>query len=451
MLTANSSQLQKWSVAGCIICLHIFLLYFIPRSNFAFTAGVFLLLFSLYFFVIKREQIFSFKFCIVLAIILRVIAVFSYPALSDDHFRFIWDGKMTLMHINPFQFTPEEYLQTHPGNSYLKHLFGQMNSQEYHTVYPPVMQYIFTVAALIGKENNWIAVIIMKLFIAAAEIGTMRFLYLSAQQNMISKRNMLWYILNPLIIIELCGNVHFEAVLIFFFAGFLYYLHKQKLFFAALFFMLAVCTKMIPLMLAPLIIRHLGFKKAVSFGLVALAVGLLLFLPFLDKNLITGMSDSLRLFFHLFEFNASVFYFIRWAAYFFVDYDIIEEVAPVLGIITFIIIMLISFWPAKKTNFIEKCLWIFSVYFLFSTMVHPWYIAILIFLSALSRFKFPLIFSVLIILSYFPYSMSVYNEDNSLWLIAIEYGLLFIFIGCEIYFHNNRRIVKNNLFSHNAI
>ena len=42
MLPENLYQIKKWIVAGCIIFLQIFLLYFIPRSNFAFTTGIFL-------------------------------------------------------------------------------------------------------------------------------------------------------------------------------------------------------------------------------------------------------------------------------------------------------------------------------------------------------------------------------------------------------------------------
>lgn len=439
MLQYPTNKYMPWVVVGMVIFLQSVLLFFVPRSNFVVTFSIFSLLFFGYFFIIKKETIFSFTFCIALAILLRLLALFSLPALSDDYFRFIWDGKMTLLQVNPFQYTPQEYLQIHGSDVYLRHLFDNMNSQKYHTVYPPVMQYIFTLAAYIGGSNEWLSVVVMKFFIVAAEAGSMRILYLLAKKKNIDPCNILWYLLNPLIITEISGNAHFEGILIFFFAVFLYLLLGKKVLLSAVFFMLAVCTKMIPLMLAPLMIRYIGFKKAVMFGIVAVATGVLLFLPFIDKTLIAGMSNSLRLFFHLFEFNASVFYFIRWVAYFFVDFDVIEEVAPVLGIISFIIILAISFWSSNKINFIEKCLWIFAVYLLFSTMVHPWYSSILIMLAALSSFRFPVVFSLLVLLSYFPYSMAVYNEDNGLWLIAIEYSIAFSFTIYEILQHTKNR------------
>ena len=247
-------------------------------------------------------------------------------------------------------------------------------------------------------------------------------------------------VLNPLIIIELTGNCHFEAVLIFFMLLFFYFILDKKILYAAIFFALAVSTKLIPLMLLPLVLRHLRLRNFIKFAGISLAAGVLLFLPLLNIQLVMGMKDSLRLFFHLFEFNASVFYFIRWVGYFYVDYDIIEEVAPVLGIISFFTILLISWWPSKKYSFIEKSLWVFSIYFLFSTTVHPWYSAILILLAAISRFRFPIVFSSLILLSYYPYSMKEYNEDDNLWLVAIEYGLLLIFMLYEIWILKKRPI-----------
>ena len=430
---------ERWMVATIISVLLIVLLYFIPRSNFIATYGIFITFFGLYYFVVKRVRLFSFRFCIGLGITLRLIALFSIPALSDDYFRFIWDGKMTLLHVNPFQYSPAEYLHLHGTSPYLQHLYDKMNSPEYHTIYPPVMQFIFVIAAFIGHNNDWVAVIVMKLFILAAEVGTMRILFLLSKQHGFDPRNALWYILNPLIIVELSGNAHFEGILLFFFALFLYFLNNKKIVAAALFWMLAVCTKLIPLMLAPLILRYLGLKRSLLFGSVSIVAAALLFFPFFNWHLVKDINESFKLFYHVFEFNASVFYFIRWIGYFNVDYDIIEEVAPILGVITMLGIFLISFWPSKKYSFIEKSLWIFSVYFLFSTLVHPWYSSILILLAAISRFRFPVIFSLLILLSYYPYSMKEYNEDNSLWMVAIEYMLLFAFIAWEAFYLKKRK------------
>ncbi len=413
-----------------LVIAEIVLLFFIPRSNFFGTYSLFLLLFAGYFFVVKRENIFDLKFCIALAILLRCIALFNVPVLSDDYFRFIWDGKMSLMHVNPFTYTPLEYLQNHPSTSALKHLYDNMNSQEYHTIYPALLQFLFWFATWIGGDKEYIAFVIMKIFILFAELGTMRILWIVAQKQNIKTRKILWYVLNPLIIIELTGNLHFEGIMLFFFIAFFYFLSAKKYLQSAIFWAFSICTKMIPLMLAPLILRYIGFKKFIVFGIVSSVVIIALFSPFINFHFIKDMSASLRLFFHLFEFNASVFYFIKWITAHYVTYDIIEQTAPVLGFITFIMILCISWWPAKKFSFAEKSLWIFSVYFLFSTMVHPWYSAVLIMLSAVTKWRFPIAFSLLILLSYFPYCLKIYDEDLN--VILAEYLLLFAFMIWEV-------------------
>ena len=409
-----------------MIAIQSLLLYVIPRSNFYGTFGLFLALFALYIFIVKSEKYFSFTSCIVLAIVLRLIALFALPALSDDYFRFIWDGRMVIGHVNPYQYTPQEYLQIHPGDIYLKYLYENMNSPEYHTIYPPVLQYLFSFAVLLFPKNAYNAVLIMKLFILLAECVTIRILYLYAKLKGIEVRNILWYVLNPLIIIELTGNVHFEGVLLCFFISALYYLERKRNVPSAILWGLSIATKFTPLIIAPILLPYLGLKKFFKYGLVSLVIVSLLFIPFINKHLIGDLNSSVKLFYHLFEFNASVIYFVRWVGYHFVSYDIMEFMAPVLGVISFVFILIISWWPSKKEGLIEKSIWVFFVYFLFSTMLHPWYTSTLILLSVFSRYKFPVVFSLLVLLSYFPYGLKIYEEN--LAVIAIEYSLLFGYI-----------------------
>ena len=428
-LSLKGDPIRLWGVIFLMLLAEILLLYKVPRSDFLLTYGLFLTLFLFYFYIIYNKRVFGLSACIGIAVLLRFVALFNEPVLSDDYFRFIWDGKMILAHVNPFHYTPQEYIALHPPDVYLKYLLSNMNSPEYHTIYPPVMQFLFAFSAWLFPANVYGSMLVMKLFIFAGEMVSLRFLYLYALRKNIAIRNILWYALNPLIIVELTGNVHFEGLLLCFFLAFLYYLDSGKYKSAAVLWALAVCTKIIPLILAPLLLRYLGWRKFLLFISVALGMIFMLTLPFLSMTFIDGFRSSVRLFYHLFEFNAPVFYLIRSIGYHYVDYDIIEETAPKLAIISLIIILAMSFWPAKKFSFETRSLWIFSVYFLFSTMVHPWYPAILILLSVLTKYKFPVIFSLLIPLSYFPYSLQ--NYDENMWVILLEYGLLLLFIIAE--------------------
>ena len=423
----NQSKSFGYVIPGIFIIGVIVLLYFVPRFDFFFTYILFTFLFICYYFIVRRPELFSLRFCIGLAIIARLLAIFSLPVLSDDYFRFIWDGKMFLQHINPFAFTPKEYLSIHDDTA-LHFLYNNLipESQESYTVYPAVLQYIFATSAYFFPKSPYGAAVVMKVFIFGAECFTIWGLYLFTKLKKMPVRNILWYALNPLVIIELTGNVHFEALLICFLLFTFYFLENNKIILPALFWALAINTKLLPLMLAPLILMYLGFWRFVKLGIFMSVILVVSSIPLIDKQLLSHLGDSVGRFYNLFEFNASFYYLAARISELFSSNDHTQEIAVTLGIISFVGILCISFYKFKKEVFIEKALWIFFLYFLCATMVHPWYISTLVMLSVFTRYKFPIIFSLLIPLSYFPYGLKVYDEN--MYIILLEYFLLFAFV-----------------------
>ena len=414
------------------------LLYFIPRNNFIATYGLIVFLFILYFLIVRKfEYAFPLKIAFGLAILLRIIALFNVPILSDDYFRFIWDGQMSIRHINPFSYTPEVFIKTHP-ELFLQYLVDKMNSAEYYTVYPPVLQYFFWTAAKLFPTNEYAAMIMLKIPIFLSECLTGYFLIQYCKFKQIDTKNVLWYMLNPLVIIELTGNVHYEAVLILFLVLVLYFLEKNNLLASGIFWGLSICTKFLPLMLAPLFLNYLRLGRFFKFGIIALLTSLLLFYPFIDRTLL-NIKDSLGKFYDLFEFNASIYYLLKWVGGFFTSNDISDFTAKILGLISFLIILAISIIQFKKEKLVQKCLFIFSIYFLMTTMIHPWYITTLVAFASLTNFRYPIMFSLLIPLSYFPYSLI--NFEENLFVILFEYLILFIFIFIEFKF--NKKLQYN--------
>ena len=73
-----------------------------------------------------------------------------------------------------------------------------------------------------------------------------------------------------------------------------------------------------------------------------------------------------------------------------------------------------------------------SFYYFTATTVHPWYIGTLLILSIFTNYKFPLVWSFVIILSYLAYANSE-NQEN-LWIIALEYLVVYGFLIWELFF-----------------
>ena len=232
-----------------------------------------------------------------------------------------------------------------------------------------------------------------------------------------------------MVIVELTGNVHFEALMICFLIFTFYFLERNKTVLSALFWALAICSKILPLMLAPLFLMYLGFWRFLKTGLLTVVFTTVLFIPLIDHQLFAHLSNSVSKYYNLFEFNGSFYYLFVRTSKLFSDNDYSAQIASMLGAIALMLILFISFFRFKKEVLFEKALWIFFIYLLSAAMVHPWYISTLVALSVFSKFKFPIIFSLLILLSYFPYWLKVYDEN--MWIILLEYLLLWLYVFYE--------------------
>ena len=147
------------------------LFIFIPRNNFIQFFSIFSILFISYYFLVKNI---SLKQGIGLAILLRIIALLSTPELSDDFYRFIWDGTLTVNNINPYLYTPQHAFNTGLlcGKNF-SFLIEKMNSPNYFTVYPPLNQFLFAASVFIfGSAKGLLSAVGIKFWIFLAEIGT---------------------------------------------------------------------------------------------------------------------------------------------------------------------------------------------------------------------------------------------------------------------------------------
>ena len=72
-----------------------------------------------------------------------------------------------------------------------------------------------------------------------------------------------------------------------------------------------------------------------------------------------------------------------------------------------------------------------SFYYFTSTTVHPWYISTLLILSIFTKYKFPLVWSFIIIISYLAYA-NTGNTEN-LWIIGLEYLVVYSVFIWEVF------------------
>jgi len=86
---------------------------------------------------------------------------------------------------------------------------------------------------------------------------------------------------------------------------------------------------------------------------------------------------------------------------------------------------------------LEGIVYSYLVYYLFNTVVHPWYLITSLGVSILTNSKTFLVWSYLVFLSYFTYSTPGYQESTL--LLFVQYTGVIIAILCDL---KVRRITK---------
>ncbi|MGB0869256.1 MAG: glycosyltransferase 87 family protein [Flavobacteriales bacterium] len=405
--------------------------FFTPFSFEVFISTIILTFSLLFVFIRDTLHQWKLKEMILLGAIVRLVLLFTEPNLSDDYFRYIWDGILVEHGVNPYLYLPSELI-SNPEFSHVplsQQLYNGFNSQHYYSVYPPVNQFIFFLSSWFGQDHLWINGFVIRVLVFVAEIGSMYFLLQLLKQENISLKLGFWYILNPLILLEFTVNLHFESFMTCFLLAALYFLSKQKYIQTGIFWALAICTKIIPVIYMVFLLKRLKVKHWFLVGLVSLACVLILFLPFWNVQIIANIKDSLDKYFGYFEFNAGIPYFIRYIGNEIYGYSILFRVMPVIKQIFVVFVLFYgfsSFLVKKVKTIYSPIYWTAFVYFLLAGILHPWYITILIPLGLLSRNYTGIVWSGLIFLSYSAYQSPEYQENYM--LISLEYILVFAFM-----------------------
>ncbi|WP_299885252.1 mannosyltransferase [uncultured Lacinutrix sp.] len=469
------------------VVLYVVFAYNLARTDYIKLISIYVTLFFLFYKLVESNKD-NTRFLTALAFVFRAIFILAIPNLSQDFYRFIWDGRMVLEGFNPYLHTPQSFISNGelPIAQAQELYIGmrELNASHY-TNYPPVNQLCFIIAGLFAGKSIVGSAAVLRLLIIAADFGTLYFGKKLLEKLKLPIHNIFWYILNPFIIIELTGNLHFEGVMIFFLVWSLYLLHSNKWKLAAVIFALSIATKLVPLMFLPLFFwwfltkkknnvieskmkqsvsineiatsqtprndtmevsakvhiepsQKSGMIKLISFYLIVGITTLIIFAPFFSTQFIDNYSKTVGLWFGNFEFNASIYYVAREIGYLFRGWNEIAIIGKILPILTVLYILYLSYFKKNSNTkqLITVMLFAFTFYLFTSTTVHPWYIATILSLSVFTTYKFPLVWSFIIIISYLAYANTDHTEN--LWIIGFEYLVVYGFFIWEVFIKQKR-------------
>ncbi len=434
---------RSFALLILFIAFICYVTYILERHERVQLVACFGALFLLYGWIIQKEP--NIKFWLTGSVIIRLSLLVALPNLSDDFYRFIWDGRLWAAGQHPFDALPADFLSQNRSGLDAS-LFEKLNSKEYFTIYPPVAQFVFWLAVKISPHSIVGSVMVMRSIILLAEVGSIVLIVKLLHRFELPAKSALLYALNPLVILELTGNLHFEAFVIFFLLLSVWLMSLDKIAMSAVSFAFAIGVKLLPVIFLPFLLGVLGWRKAATFYSLAAISCIILFIPLYDPRVLDGFSQSLHLYFQKFEFNASIYYLVREYGFWNVGYNTIQTTGWKLGLVSGILILAFSYLQgmSRGKSALDKLstgfLFILLIYFSFSTIVHPWYVTSLLAFSVFTHFRFVLLWTALIFLSYMGYSQTGFSEN--LWITAFEYVSVFGYLGYELLWKEKESVLQ---------
>jgi len=193
------------------------------------------------------------------AVLLRIGPLFASPYLSDDIYRYVWDGRVQAAGINPYRFVPDspelEPLQD-------SRIFPRINRGDYApTIYPPVAQAIFLGATRVSESITWMKTVMVGFEALAVWILVRLLVSLG-----LPAERVLIYAWNPLTVWEFAGSGHIDAAAIAFLVFALWARRRNLPALTGITLACAALIKFYPAVVFPALYRRWDWKMPAGFA-----------------------------------------------------------------------------------------------------------------------------------------------------------------------------------------
>jgi hypothetical protein len=269
---------------------------------------------------------------------------------KSDMVRYIYDGRLQRLGYNPYLVVPADpaVAATHTDET------RQMPSIRVHTPYPAAAQLFFRLVVTIHESSR-----AMKLALVACDLLTIAVLVAWLRSSNRSPLLALMYAWNPLVILEIAHSGHVDALGALWIAVAAWLLSTGRRMRATIAFVLAVATKLLPIVLLPLFWKRIRVRDAVA-GAIVLA---LLYLPFasagtLPLGAVPNVVDYIR-------FNGPLFKLFAWV----INPRGAAAIAVLAG-------LGVAGWMRMRTSADDPAAWGWpmAVSLACAPVVYPWYL-----------------------------------------------------------------------------
>jgi len=207
---------------------------------------------------------------LIFAALFRLSILFSAPYLSDDIYRYVWDGRVQAARVNPYRYIPAD-----PSLAHLRDekIYPYINRRETApTMYPPVAEAVWFLTTRVSESVTWMKVTMVG-FEALAVWAIMQLLGSFG----LARQRVLIYAWHPLAVWEFAGSGHLDAIVIAFIALALLARRRNAGVLTGVSLACATLAKFFPAVLFPAVYKRWGWKMPLAFALTLVVA----YLPYL--------------------------------------------------------------------------------------------------------------------------------------------------------------------------
>jgi alpha-1,6-mannosyltransferase len=360
---------------------------------------------------------------ITVAILLRLAALPMTPSLSDDAWRYLWDGRLELHGVNPYVVAPSDpslrwahdelyRLQGHPGTS---------------TVYPPAAQLLFAIGAMpmTFGASPLFSYYALKLLLVAIDIGAVLVLLRLLERLGRPRAWAMLYAWHPLVVIEIAGQGHSDALWVASILLALFALVNRRRHRGVPWLVAGGLARLHPLALLPLWWRVAGTRRWLA-GLLWSLPLLGLLIPLMEPRALAAFVTVVSRFTNYYEFNGGFYYALKWVA------DALavarsNRIAGGIAVAVQLAVILVATLRARgddPVRLVSATLVVTFALVALGAKAHVWYFIAPLALVALDP-RGPLARAVLWVtfvapLTYVAYSATPFGEST--WVLWLEWG-----------------------------
>jgi hypothetical protein len=208
---------------------------------------------------------------LLLAVAFRAPLVGPRVGADSDMVRYLWDGRLQTHGYSPYTMVPADPVLAAVHTDETR----RMPSLRTPTPYPPGAQLFLRMVVSIHDATR-----AMKVALVACDLMTMLVLWRWLVFTRRSEWLLLAYAWNPLVLLEVAHSGHMDIVGALWITASAYWLARRRTALASVAFVLAVATKLLPIVLLPLYWRRVRLRDA----LAGTALLVLLYLRFTEGN-----------------------------------------------------------------------------------------------------------------------------------------------------------------------